>query len=63
MNCLNCDAVNSWGTKRCRKCKGNPAKAGRGNGSHQEVSPLCRAGITKNKKRQQSRTACRNKNW
>lgn len=61
MICLNCSAKNSYGAKRCRRCKANPRKAGRGFGSHHEISPMGHATKTKNAKRENSRKACRDK--
>ena len=59
MTCLNCNAINSFKARSCRKCKGNPRKAGRGNGSHNETSPMGHSGITKNKRAWESKRACR----
>lgn len=59
MTCLKCNTKNSYKAKKCRKCKSNPRKAGRGNGSHHEVSPMARATRTKNKRRENAKRACR----
>jgi hypothetical protein len=59
MTCLSCKAVNSSKVRKCRKCKNNPRKAGRGNGAHGETSPMARATRTKGRA-SNGRLACRN---